>query len=414
MSYKIALITDCHLGYSSGQIYENGINLRTLDGYRAWHEAVDQMIEAKPDVFLMGGDIFHQAHPSIRTIEEAQKGFRKLADSGIPVYCIVGNHDATDVRSEIPASGVLDEPYHNIHSFVEPYVKVEVAPGIFVHCLSHHPYKDQEKTMKKIHLEKDAINILLSHGSCYDTNMNTILHCAQEPREVVLPEKLINMGWDYTFLGHIHERGFIGSNDGGVTDTAGRKQFYGGSILRRGFTDNADKLGRGWTLWEIDDDNKFTPTFYDVWQRPQFDLPTIDTDNLSASEIEEKLVDQLKELCDKLGTITNENTPIVRQTIKNIIPAKYVAINWKRIMQYGKQFMTYSLRRQDKIIMEDDTDIDDKDIKQLSQEQNIVKVFDKWADESNSVKEIEDKDEVLDNTREWLHKGQESVLDKDN
>lgn len=268
--------------------------------------------------------------------------------------------------------------------------------------------------MKKIHLEKDAINILLSHGSCYDTNMNTILHCAQEPREVVLPEKLINMGWDYTFLGHIHERGFIGSNDGGVTDTAGRKQFYGGSILRRGFTDNADKLGRGWTLWEIDDDNKFTPTFYDVWQRPQFDLPTIDTDNLSASEIEEKLVDQLKELCDKLGTITNENTPIVRQTIKNIIPAKYVAINWKRIMQYGKQFMTYSLRRQDKIIMEDDTDIDDKDIKQLSQEQNIVKVFDKWADESNSVKEIEDKDEVLDNTREWLHKGQESVLDKDN
>lgn len=414
MSYKIALITDCHLGYSSGRRYEDGINLRVLDGYRTWAHAVDEIIASKPDLFLMGGDIFHQAHPTIRTIIEAQKGFRKIAAAGIPVYCIVGNHDATDVRSEIPASGVLNEPANNIHSFIEPYVKVEVAPGIFVHCLSHHAYSEQEETMKKVKLVPNAINILLSHGSCFDTNLNVILHCPQEPREIVLPESLINLPWDFTFLGHIHERGFIGSKDGGVSDTAGRKQFYGGSILRRGFTDKPCRLGRGWTMWEIDDNKKFIPTFHKLWQRPQYDLSTINALDKNSDEIESILISQLEKMNNELGTIDNSNAPIVRQTIHNISPAKYVSINWKKTSDYTKQYLTYTLRKE---IQESATSIntdDDTDNFAPGSQQNIVDSFTKWSKQTKVLNDIENKDKVIDTTKNYLKKGQETVLDNDN
>jgi DNA repair exonuclease SbcCD nuclease subunit len=371
---------------------------------------VDEIIKAKPDIFLMGGDIFHQAHPTIRTIIEAQKGFRRISDAGIPVYCIVGNHDATDIRSEIPASGVLNEPFHNIYSYTEPYVKKEVAPGIFIHFLSHHAYSEQAETMKKIKLEKNAINILLSHGSCFDTNLNVILHCPQEPREIVIPEDIVNLPWDFTFLGHIHERGFIGSKDGGLSDSSGRKQFYGGSILRRGFTDKPCKLGRGWTMWTIDDNKKFHPTFYKIWQRPQFDLPAIDATEKTSIEIENILVSQLDKLSKQLGPIDDSNSPIVRQTIHNISPAKYVSINWKKTTDFTKQFLTYTLRKDTLENNSDETDLDSS-LVTIGKQQDIVDSFGKWAEHGNNLNDIQNKEKVIDNSKNFLKQGQESVLE---
>ena len=270
--------------------------------------------------------------------------------------------------------------------------------------------------MKKIKLVPGATNILLSHGSCYDTNLNVILHCPQEPREIILPESLINMPWDFTFLGHIHERGFIGSKDGGVSDTSGRKQFYGGSILRRGFTDKYCKLGRGWTLWTINDNKSFTPIFYKLWQRPQFDLPAIDTTEMTSTEVETKLLSQLTKLCKELGPITDDNAPIVRQTVHNIVPAKYVAINWKRIMKYAKQFLSYNLRKDLK--ENTDNNADDDEMKQdataIGKQQDIVAAFDKWSSDEDNIKNVENKKEVITNTKDYLRKGQESVLENDN
>lgn len=414
MVYKIALVTDAHLGYSSGRKFEDGLNLRLLDGYRAWQTVVDEIVEAKPDVFFLGGDIFHQATPTIRTIVEAQTGFRKLADAGIPVYCIVGNHDATDIRSQIPASGVLNEPHHNIYSFTEPYKKVEIAPGIFVHCLSHHAYSDQEATMRGITLEPDAINILLTHGSTFDTNRNIMLHDPQEPREVVLPQSLMDLPWDFTFLGHIHERGFIGSKDGGVTDSSNRKQFYGGSLIRRGFADQQCKLGRGWTMWTIDDDKQFIPEIHTIEQRPQFDLPGINADKATAAEVEEAVMNQLKTIRTELGEINNSNAPIVRQYVYGISPNKYVAINWKQVNELTDGFLTYTLQKETKSIQSSNDDSEKSaDLANVGKQQDIVEAFDKWSQSETNMTDIEDKDLIVKETKAFLRQGQQAVLDSD-
>lgn len=412
---KIGHISDVHLGYSSGKrINKQGINLRQMDGFNAWEEATEQMIAEKIDVAIIAGDIFHMAHPDIRTIMEAQKGLRKLADNDIKVRVIAGNHDATDVRAEIPANGVLHEPFHNIYSYTDPYVIEEVMPGIHLHYLSHHAYTDQGETMKSIKLIPNEINILVSHGSVFDTNMNILLHSPQEPREVVIPEDIMNLPWDYTFLGHIHERGWIGSKDG-ISDSAKRKQFYGGSTIRRGFTDRPCKLGRGWTLWTIDDNKEFTPTFFDVKQRPQIDCPKIDASELTPSEIEDKIVSQLKDIFNQYknddNTINNELAPIVRQTLIGITPVSYVAINWSNPANYSKHFFTYTLKRVDSNSTGNDEDSLSADIEGASAK-NIIEAFDDWIDEAHpDNKEIDNKENVVEKAKKLLKKGQDEVLE---
>lgn len=413
---SIAHISDVHLGYSSGKrITKDGTNLRVVDGYNAFTEAVNQMIEEKVDVVIVAGDIFHQAHPDIKTIIETQGQLRRLADEGIPVYIEAGNHDATDIRSEIPASGVLNEPKNNIFSYTEPYIVREIFPGYFFHFLSHHAYTDQGETMKQIELIDDAVNILVSHGSCFDTNMNVILHCPQEPREVVIPEFVMNMPWDYTFLGHIHERGWIGSKDG-VSDTAGRKQFYGGSVIRRGFTDRPCNLERGWTKWTVDKDRVFTPSFFTVKQRPQIDCDEIDASKLTAPELEDKLIEQVKAIYNKYkeadGTISNENAPIVRQTIKGITPVIYVAVNWSKISKFTKNFLTYTMKRIDAQVNQDVEDNNPDAIESINTSKDIVEAFDEWTEETyDKETKIVNKESVLNLAKNWLREGQNKVLD---
>lgn len=415
---SIGHISDVHLGYSSGKrINKEGINLRVIDGYNAWDEAIYQMIQEALDAVIISGDIFHMAHPDIRTIVKAQEGLRRLADAGIAVYVGAGNHDATDIRAEIPANGVLNEPNNNILSFVEPYIVKEISPGYHFHFLNHHAYTDQGETMKQIKLIDNEINILVSHGSCFDTNMNVILHCPQEPREVVIPEFVMNMGWDYTLLGHIHERGWIGSKDG-KTDTSNRKQFYGGSVIRRGFTDRPCALGRGWTKWDVDSDRKFTPTFFNVHQRPQIDCDKIEAGNLTPVEVEEALVNQLKSIYnqykeDESENISGEFAPIVRQTVVGLTPVSYVAIDWSNCSKYSRHFLTYTLKRIDAAVASDDTN-EAESSEDLKTNKDIVEAFETWMETAHTdEKEFEDKTSVEDKAKQWLRKGQDAVLENE-
>lgn len=419
MKYKIGQISDAHLGYSSGQkTTKDGVNLRVIDGYNAFHEAIDGMLKEKIDVAIIPGDIFHTANPDVRTIIETQKGLRKLTAANIPIYCIAGNHDATDIRSDIPSNGVLDDQDHNIFSFTEPYVVKEIFPNVFFHFLSHHAYTDQEETMKNIKPKKDSINILVSHGSCFDTNMNVMLHCPQEPREVIIPEYLMELDWDYTLLGHIHERGWIASKDG-VTDTANRKQFYGGSLVRRGFADKPCKLNRGWTLWTLDDETKnMTPTFFDVKQRPQIDCDKINAENRTSAEIEMELYEQLEKIFNEYknsdNTIDSDLAPIVRQNVINISPVTYATLNLKNNATFTKHFLTYTL----KVVSKNNILIDDSNQEQTAgkneSNKNIVDLFNDWIDdvhkEDNSIDNL---DKVKEKSKILLQKGENEVLDEE-
>ena len=336
---KIAHISDIHLGYTSGKKVDpvTKTNLREEDGYKALKECFEQIIaEGDIDTVVCTGDFFHSPTPKPKTITVAQNLIRELYKNNIRFVCLAGNHDSTDAVKDIPSSRVLHIPELGIFSYIEPYKIYELSDNIVLHLVSHHGYTEQKETMKNVKPIEGKINILCTHGSCYDDNLEMILRSEAEPREVVIPENVLSLNWDYTLLGHIHERGWVSSTDG-LTDTANKKVFYGGSLFRRGFSDKDCELGRGWTKWTIDEDTKsMTPEFFTVEQRPQMEV-VVNCKDKEAIDIE-------REIRALFNRIDFDVTPILRVILIDIPNNKRTQINWKRFEEQTSKCLTFTVK----------------------------------------------------------------------
>lgn len=385
---KIAHLSDLHLGYASNHKKNDDlIDVREQDGYDAFNSVIEQVINEGVDCVIIGGDTFHSPNPSIRSIIVAQEGFRKLAKAGIKIYNIAGNHDTNDIAGDIAASRVLHDEDRFIFSHAEPYVKYEINDGVVLHMISHHMYSQQEDTMSKIEPVKGAINILTTHGSLIDPILDIQLKAEQSPREIVIPDYLIRDNrWDSIMLGHIHERGFVGSSDG-HEEYNGTPILYNGSLVRRGFADKEGTLGRGWTLWEIDSKGNFIHKFFNIWQRPQFDLPIVDGTKLNSNnDITDTIVENVEKAMEGFDTFDISNAPIVRQKIVNITPAQKSGIDWREIEKYKKNMLSWqtsftslgsSARKINKTVEEnnqDDTSVE-VDIEDANEIENLVKTM---------------------------------------
>lgn len=414
MSFRLAHLSDLHLGYRTGTMKNaQGINLREADVYMAFSEIVTDVINTGVDAVMVAGDTFHKPNPKTNEIVFAQNQFRRLADAGIPVYVLAGNHDCSDIQEEVAASRVINDPARGIYSHAEPYVKHEIADGIHLHLVSHHMYADQIETMQKVHPVEGDINIFSTHGSVIDPLLNEKLRTEQSPREIVIPDFLLNdQGWDYTLLGHIHERGWIGSSTG-AEDALGTKVYYNGSSVRRGFADKECELGRGWTLWEIDENGLFTPTIRTIRQRPQHDFPVIDAADLSAGEVSEIIIDRLKatQLEDMNQSLT---APILRQKIVNMTPAKRSALDWKTIdanqthaMHWDTpiEYMVNDLRK--------NADETHKSALEENTTSDMAGLYDAWVSSSSMAEQISAnlREDAINRARRFIEQGQDATLD---
>lgn len=427
-TFRLAHLSDLHLGYSSGsRSTDQGVNIREQDGYDAFSEMIDDVIANNVDAVIVAGDIFHTPKPSVRSIVYAQIEFRRLALAGIKVYSLAGNHDATDVRADVAASKVIDQPDIGIYSHVEPYVHYEIADGIHVHLVSHHMYGEQEETMQAVNPVPGEINIFSTHGSVIDSITKMRLATEQSPREIIIPDSILNeKDWSYRLLGHVHERGFVGSKDG-TSDAGSLKTFYNGSLIRRGFADKETALGRGWTLWNIYSDGTFVPEFRTVHQRPQYDLTSIDCSDLSSTAISELIVNNLK------ATSTEDEMPIVRQKLSNMTPAKYSSLDWSAINNNNGHTLSWKLDVEylqmrtgigDLLSSEDDTG-DDEDMDSTSGEetpsknvdasglqQDLLEIYDRFAGKSDVAQELEDKfrDRSVEKSRKFIDTSRQAAL----
>jgi exonuclease SbcD len=93
---KLAHLADPHLGVR--QYHRQtpaGINQREADVAGAFRAAVDGVIEARPDVVLLAGDLFHTVRPTNAAIVFAFRQFQRLREAlpDAPIVLIAGNHD---------------------------------------------------------------------------------------------------------------------------------------------------------------------------------------------------------------------------------------------------------------------------------------------------------------------------------
>lgn len=412
----IAHLSDLHLGYSSSNCKLNpqGVRWREADGYMAWIREIKDIInDGTVDVVLIAGDVFHTPTPSILAVKQAQKGVRILANAGIPVVILTGNHDTSDVRSELAATALLNDPDHGVYSHYEPYATYDVNDDVRLHLISHHLYKEQASTWDKVKPTNGKINIFSTHGSMIDPLTKLAMHTDSSPREVIIPDEIVNNpGWDYRLLGHIHERGFVGSSDDGKSDTSHLKTYYNGSLIRRGFSDGETPLGRGWTKWTVQPDGLLLPEFHTVAQRPQEDLPVINALDLSAADITDIAYDHVSNAVEDIKSPFT--APILRQRVVNITPEKRKAVDQAMLRKLAAPALSWQLSM--KTIQDEHEPADGDDVVSNSIDPSnggVKKQFEDWLTNNDAYEKVNEsiRDSVRASMENFIRMGQEAVLD---
>ena len=104
---KLAHLADLHLGFRQLERQTpRGGNQREADVAEAFQRAVDDIVEQRPDLIIIAGDVFHSVRPTNPAILFL---FKKLAElrAGLPesrIVLVAGNHD-TPRPSDTGSSG---------------------------------------------------------------------------------------------------------------------------------------------------------------------------------------------------------------------------------------------------------------------------------------------------------------------
>lgn len=161
----------------------------------AFSRIVDQAIAHQAAAVLIAGDLFDGAARSAKTAAFLLSEFNRLAEEGIRAFYIKGNHDA-----ENPITGGVSFP-DNVHVFDSRGGKVQLGDqDIWIHGVSFSGKKAEKSLVSKFpEPVPGAINIALLHTSLSGSSA----HDVYAPCSV---QELVDTGFDYWSLGHIHKR----------------------------------------------------------------------------------------------------------------------------------------------------------------------------------------------------------------
>jgi DNA repair exonuclease SbcCD nuclease subunit len=299
-------MADSHLGFSNyGRVDKYGRNLVEEMIYDNFAQAVDRIIELKPDAMVHAGDVFHHVRPRIRPLYVFKQGLEKLQEAGIPVVIISGNHDAPKSYSAISPfyiyEGMKDVNIAHRYQY-ERFDLGDCAIQCIPFCLDPGDYL---KEFGKI--ERSGNDVLVMHGlveALKNRKMRTV-------GEHELKDSLLKTDFDYIALGHYHGQTQISEN-----------AWYSGSIEYFNFGEARDE--KGILLVDLES-GEAKP----VCVRPKYmiDSPSIDCSGMSSAELTEELLS----LCDPVVI----HDQIVRINLMNVSRSAYKNLNHARLSKLG-------------------------------------------------------------------------------
>ena len=201
---KLAHLADLHLGYRQfDRQNPRGANQREADVAEAFRRAVDDLLEQRPDLIVMAGDIFHSVRPTNPAILFlfAQLQRLRVALPETPVVLVAGDHD-TPRTSEtgsilklyeaVGAEVVIDAPRRIV------YPKLDCA----VLAVPHQALVSPEPPSLRPERGGPTFNVLVTHGQ-YPALGETrgTMDYGGAPLSL---EDLSPATWDYVALGHYH------------------------------------------------------------------------------------------------------------------------------------------------------------------------------------------------------------------
>jgi exonuclease SbcD len=133
MGIRILFLADTHLGFDLPFKPRIERRRRGPDFFKMFEVALERAHRGEVDLVVHGGDILYRSKVPPQLVQMAFEPLQKVADIGVPVMVVPGNHE----RSAIPFRLWASHP--NIHIFVRPKTFYLEIKG-FTLALAGFPY----------------------------------------------------------------------------------------------------------------------------------------------------------------------------------------------------------------------------------------------------------------------------------
>lgn len=278
---RILHLADVHIGMENyGRIDPaTGLNGRVMDFLRRLSDVVEYALANEIDLVLFAGDAYKNRDPNSTYRREFARRIKQLADAGIPVVLLVGNHDlpsqerratSIDIFQTLEVPNILvanRDQLHQVYTRRGDQIQVATVPyPVRQRLLARDEYKDktiaeldvlvQQLVAENIRALADQVDptrpaVLCGHFSVSDAKFGSERSVMLGRDIVVLKSVLADPAWDYVALGHIHRHQSL--NEGHHPPI-----IYCGSLERIDFGEEREPKGfvvaqvsRGETHWEF-------------------------------------------------------------------------------------------------------------------------------------------------------------------
>lgn len=277
---RLLHFADLHIGIENyGRLDpETGVNSRVRDFLDRLDEVVEYALNHEADLVLFAGDAYKTRDPNPTYQRAFARRVKRLADAGIPVVLLVGNHDlpsmpqrasSVDIFHTLAVPNVYvgrEEDLLHIPTRRGP-VQVAVVPfPVRQRLLAHEEFRglsleQLDEALRRIvteniqalarQVDPTIPAVLAAHlsvsGATYGSERGVMIG----RDTVVLLSALADPVWDYVALGHIHKHQSLNGS-------AYPPVVYAGSLERIDFGEEREPKGfcwvqlrRGETTWEF-------------------------------------------------------------------------------------------------------------------------------------------------------------------
>jgi DNA repair exonuclease SbcCD nuclease subunit len=115
---RLLFLADTHLGFEYPFRPRIQRRRRGEDFFANFSRALEPAFQGKVDAVVHGGDLFFRSRIPARLVDMAFSPLKQIADCGIPVYIVPGNHE----RSRIPFQILSMHPHIHIFSFPRTFI----------------------------------------------------------------------------------------------------------------------------------------------------------------------------------------------------------------------------------------------------------------------------------------------------
>jgi len=113
---RILLLADTHLGFDLPLNPRINRRRRGHDFLANYAAALQPALDGEVDLVVHGGDVFNRSRPDSSVVWQAFQPLTRVADKGVPVYVVPGNHE----RGRIPHLRFAHHPGAKALRFTEP------------------------------------------------------------------------------------------------------------------------------------------------------------------------------------------------------------------------------------------------------------------------------------------------------